>query len=532
MQVSLTLALANPFLWYLIDRSKSGFLLSAAVGLVGALAAVFGAGEGMPAPAPGTAAAGSGVYAWEGMGRGCRGWGMGGAGFVGAGGGLVSQEMVETSLTSIRNKYNRAFYPRQSLEHIKREHAAVDCHQDVGLNKLCDLLAGLLDKAAVSPTARNLRTQVTLWDSKRTIKAASYTRRGGTILAAYALAKVGALDRDASNAMFVPRDTDPDSHASFDADLIAHLRTEIQKGGSLECAVCYDIMSEPVTVPFCGHTFCRLCLHPPTVSAEKCPTCRHNLEGETPFHRRVYPINRVFFDAIAYFWPDLADRESTKIPIRLHRGNAARKTTFPGLVTSVKVTKLVDRCLRNELAKKWFEMEEDWFGAAADGGHKVGTLCLTEMMDPRADQWAWRGKATRFVVHEPEPVDDRPDAFFVTGITPIYDIPIAEEEDREMADTAGNADVVFDPSMMVVTRENMRTLPTKVLVQSAADLVRKCMQYGHVGWLRSSRTRSMGHVCLSTTALPWWFAKFAPLTEAQRQYLLRSTSVRERLKIC
>lgn len=36
MQVSLTLALANPFLWYLIDRSKPGFLLSAAVGLMGA----------------------------------------------------------------------------------------------------------------------------------------------------------------------------------------------------------------------------------------------------------------------------------------------------------------------------------------------------------------------------------------------------------------------------------------------------------------------------------------------------------------
>ncbi|KAK3944228.1 putative insig domain-protein [Diplogelasinospora grovesii] len=35
MQVSLTLALANPFLWYLIDRSKPGFLLSAAVGLTG-----------------------------------------------------------------------------------------------------------------------------------------------------------------------------------------------------------------------------------------------------------------------------------------------------------------------------------------------------------------------------------------------------------------------------------------------------------------------------------------------------------------
>ncbi|ORY69949.1 insulin-induced protein-domain-containing protein [Pseudomassariella vexata] len=35
LQVSLTLALANPCLWYLIDRSKPGFLFSAAVGLAG-----------------------------------------------------------------------------------------------------------------------------------------------------------------------------------------------------------------------------------------------------------------------------------------------------------------------------------------------------------------------------------------------------------------------------------------------------------------------------------------------------------------
>jgi hypothetical protein len=37
LQVSITLALVNPLLWWLIDRSKSGFLLSAAVGLAGSM---------------------------------------------------------------------------------------------------------------------------------------------------------------------------------------------------------------------------------------------------------------------------------------------------------------------------------------------------------------------------------------------------------------------------------------------------------------------------------------------------------------
>ncbi|EEP79910.1 predicted protein [Uncinocarpus reesii 1704] len=38
LQVSLTLALVNPVLWYLIDRSKPGFVLSTVVGLTGMLA--------------------------------------------------------------------------------------------------------------------------------------------------------------------------------------------------------------------------------------------------------------------------------------------------------------------------------------------------------------------------------------------------------------------------------------------------------------------------------------------------------------
>ncbi len=50
-QVSLTLALVNPVLWYLVDRSKPGFLLSMFVGLSGT-AIAFGVNpEIVPSPA-------------------------------------------------------------------------------------------------------------------------------------------------------------------------------------------------------------------------------------------------------------------------------------------------------------------------------------------------------------------------------------------------------------------------------------------------------------------------------------------------
>ncbi|KAH6625053.1 insulin-induced protein-domain-containing protein [Chaetomium sp. MPI-SDFR-AT-0129] len=113
MQVSLTLALANPFLWYLIDRSKPGFLLSAAVGLVGASGVLV---AGVVRPLGGGDGAGSllrvgGSGGYEGV------WGFGGndnhtglssssSSFVddGSGGGTggrglpVGLETIETSI--------------------------------------------------------------------------------------------------------------------------------------------------------------------------------------------------------------------------------------------------------------------------------------------------------------------------------------------------------------------------------------------------------------------------------------------------
>lgn len=50
LQVSLTLALANPLLWWLIDRSKPGLLLSAAVGLTGSALLMGVNPDMMPAP--------------------------------------------------------------------------------------------------------------------------------------------------------------------------------------------------------------------------------------------------------------------------------------------------------------------------------------------------------------------------------------------------------------------------------------------------------------------------------------------------
>jgi Insulin-induced protein (INSIG) len=51
LQVSLTLALVNPVLWYLVDRSKPGFVFSAVVGVVGTFALLEINPDILPSPA-------------------------------------------------------------------------------------------------------------------------------------------------------------------------------------------------------------------------------------------------------------------------------------------------------------------------------------------------------------------------------------------------------------------------------------------------------------------------------------------------
>jgi hypothetical protein len=52
LQASLTLALVNPVLWYIIDRSKIGFVLSAGVGATGTALLLASNPGMMPTPAP------------------------------------------------------------------------------------------------------------------------------------------------------------------------------------------------------------------------------------------------------------------------------------------------------------------------------------------------------------------------------------------------------------------------------------------------------------------------------------------------
>lgn len=83
----MTLALVNPVLWYLVDRSKPGFILSTGVGLTGTALLLVSNPDMMPSPASYSSRNSS--YEHAQMVNDFEGWGIGT---------IVSRESVESAI--------------------------------------------------------------------------------------------------------------------------------------------------------------------------------------------------------------------------------------------------------------------------------------------------------------------------------------------------------------------------------------------------------------------------------------------------
>jgi hypothetical protein len=114
-------------------------------------------------------------------------------------------------------------------------------------------------------------------------------------------------------------------------------------------------------------------------------------------------------------------------------------------------------------------------------------------------------------------------------ILPLDDISIADEEAREAKETTtGQQEGILDQ----VTKEDLGRLPTAALMHAAATFIDGLLNDPSTDWFN----REIVPVwrCPDDPAFfPWWFAcVLGGVTVTQKVRILRSTSVRERLKIC
>ena len=139
------------------------------------------------------------------------------------------------------------------------------------------------------------------------------------------------------------------------------------------------------------------------------------------------------------------------------------------------------------------------------------------------------------------------DGYVVAKIQNINDVGMAEEEELEAADLRNRRDIDTQgletsprprspsPSSRrrtsPQTREDIVGMSTRDLMEYGVDFVRR-MREKSAPWLTARMLAIYGE-CPSDPALfPWWFASMLPVREAEKYRLLKTTSVRERLKMC
>ncbi|KFY09568.1 hypothetical protein V492_05444 [Pseudogymnoascus sp. VKM F-4246] len=136
------------------------------------------------------------------------------------------------------------------------------------------------------------------------------------------------------------------------------------------------------------------------------------------------------------------------------------------------------------------------------------------------------------------------DGYLVGNVERVEDIPLADEEALEIAETTRNAVAVAVPDAGENEDANTEeeadvdadvnpyaALSTQDLMALCTAFVRR-MRAASAPWMHARTLRVYGECPTSPAQFPWWFASVLPLPESDKYALLRTTSVRERLKIC
>lgn len=127
------------------------------------------------------------------------------------------------------------------------------------------------------------------------------------------------------------------------------------------------------------------------------------------------------------------------------------------------------------------------------------------------------------------------DGYNVGRVERIEDVSLAEEgaaEQRETTMARDYAEVFFreHPQSPLPTDVAIEALSTQQLLDSCTSFVRE-MREASAPWLRERIIQVYGEPPEDPALFPYWFASVVPIVEEEKYVLLRTTRVRERLKI-
>jgi Lon protease-like protein len=369
------------------------------------------------------------------------------------------------------------------------------------------------------------------------------TFAGGRLAATFEMSKLGLL-RFSSDVIYKTLPSTIAGSEDSDDVLLARLREVALK--ELDCLVCYNMMLDPTTTA-CGHTFCRRCLTRVMDHSNICPVCRRDLHIPASLQNQSSNIRLV--SLLNRLCPDLVAERQNANSKEEQVGEQALDTplfvctlSLPTMPTFLHVFEpryrlMMRRCM--------------------EGNRRFGMVMYNQSSAPQGDLGATRfleygtlleivnlqllrdGRSfieTRGIGRFRILQHGMLDGYDIARVERVEDVSLSEEEYLEQAElTAAQAQaqeyMAQNPDVQI-TADNFPNL------RSTADLFAECIEFVEAmrqrsaPWLSARIVSVYGSCPQDDPALfPYWFASVLPIAEEEKYLLLKTTSVRERLKI-
>lgn len=385
-----------------------------------------------------------------------------------------------------------------------------DCGVDITLGKVMDIVEGHLGNGLSRAGGGGGR------------------KRFGRLGTTYALASSGQLAYD-GELTYADEASD-----GTDEDVLQAVRD--LACSEMECQVCYGLLFDPVTT-HCGHTFCRKCLQRVLDHSQLCPICRQRLQ--LPSVLPAKSSNKRLTEILVAICPDALALRATAAASEHSPGNSDDElstpifvcaSSFPSMPTPLFIFEpryrlMIRRAWEGDrkfgmvLPNQTREPQGD-LGLAPF--MQYGTILQIEHMHvyPDGRSHIWTVGASKFKIKKWGLRDD----YVVANVERMDDIPLAEEEALEAADTTSNLSPPESP------QPPWKTFSTHELLDICHGFVDH-MQAMAAPWMSENNLATFGRRPVNAATFPYWLASVLPIADSEKYRLIRSRSVRERLLI-
>jgi Lon protease-like protein len=368
----------------------------------------------------------------------------------------------------------------------------------------------------------------------------SKTFRGGRLLATYEFAESGGLafQHDCS---YGSESQSGDDCRKLDEELLTAIKEKTSK--ELDCHVCYNLMFDPVTTP-CGHTFCRKCLARVLDHAIQCPLCRRTLPIPPSLERQASNVRLV--SLLLGLYPDLVKLREEAVAAD-ERGVAGQLDTpifvctlaFPSLPTYLHIFEpryrlMIRRAIEGNRRFGMVMYNHNPREGQSDLGAvpfmEYGTMLeiiTVRMLADGRSLIETRG-CDRFRIKAHGILD----GYLVGRVEPVEDVSLAEEErlEAEEINLAMSVDSSAEEVPTATEVAEVQQFSTQKLHLKGIEFINN-MQANSAPWLHQRIIDAYGGPPDDPALFPYWFATVLPIADEEKYQLLKTTTVRERLKI-